>query len=141
LKAKYRVDDNIIYHWTNHDLQLRPLFQSQHSFLQAGTGLSRLNTSQGPRFTHAHFKSMTVRQLYQLAQVGNEELERQCASGRARALDGDREGSGIAQAFEVERRRRTRASQMRSLPPEATPVRAWWKFWQAGDDHRPMTST
>jgi hypothetical protein len=98
LKAKYRVDDNIIYHWTNHDLQLRPLFQSQHSFLQAGTGLSRLNTSQGPRFTHAHFKSMTVRQLYQLAQVGNEELERQCASGRARALDGDRGFRGRAAA-------------------------------------------
>lgn len=100
-----------------------------------------MNTSQGPRFTHAHFKSMTVRQPYQLAQVENEELERLCDSGRARALHGDREAFGIAQAFEVERRRRTRASQMRSLPPKATPVRACWKFWQAGDDHRPMTTT
>lgn len=79
---------------------------------------------------------MTVRQPAQLAHVDDEELERLCVMWRARARRGEREAFGIAHALEVEQRRRTRASQMLSLPPVPVPARAWWKFWQAGDDGR-----
>ncbi|CAN5902420.1 hypothetical protein BH11PSE13_BH11PSE13_38280 [soil metagenome] len=82
---------------------------------------------------------MTVGQPAQLDHVGDEELERLCVMWRARARHGEREAFGIAHALEVEQRRRTRSSQMHSLPPEPVPARAWWKFWQTGDEQRPMT--
>lgn len=89
--------------------------------------------------TRANFTSMTARQLAQLAHEEDEELGRQCAMWRGRARYGDREAFGIAHALEVEQRRRTRSSQMQGLPPEPVPARAWWRFWQAGDEQRPMT--
>lgn len=84
---------------------------------------------------------MTVRLQHQLAHVDDDELERLCASWRARARHGDREAFGIAHALEVEQRRRARASQMQSLTPEPTPTRVWWKFWQVGNDQLPITAT
>lgn len=75
---------------------------------------------------------MTTVTTQQLAHVDDAELERLAALWRSRAGYGDREAFGIAHALEVEMRRRTRASQMQQLPPEA-PARSrpWWKFWQA----------
>ncbi|MDM0108497.1 hypothetical protein QTH97_26350 [Variovorax sp. J22R24] len=68
----------------------------------------------------------------QLAHLDDEEVARLAAMWRARALRGDREANGIAHAFEVERRRRTRASYLAQLPPEPPErPRPWWKFWGA----------
>lgn len=68
----------------------------------------------------------------QLAHIDDEELERLAVSWRAQAGRGDREAFGIAHALEVERRRRTRESQMQQLPAEPPPApRRWWRFWQA----------
>jgi hypothetical protein len=74
----------------------------------------------------------------QLAHIDDEELERLAVTWRAQAGRGDREAFGIAHALEVERRRRTRISQMQQLPaePEAPP-RPWWKFWQSGPANDP----
>ncbi|MGJ7512399.1 hypothetical protein [Variovorax sp. GT1P44] len=71
----------------------------------------------------------------QLAHLEDEEVARLAAMWRARALRGDRGANGIAHAFEVEQRRRTRASYLAQLPPEPVPrPRPWWKFWGAPDD-------
>ncbi|MFM9427991.1 hypothetical protein RCH10_004453 [Variovorax sp. GrIS 2.14] len=86
---------------------------------------------------------MPFRQPAQLADVNDEELERLCASWRTKALRGDRRAYGIAHALEVERRRRTRDSQLQSLPPELTmsaQQRPWWKFWPARKDGSSVSS-
>ncbi len=71
-----------------------------------------------------------------LAHLADDELERLALQWRAQASRGDREAFGIAHAFEVEVRRRQRASQMQALPPEPAPdPRRWWQFWRpAGPD-------
>jgi hypothetical protein len=66
----------------------------------------------------------------QLGHIDDDELERLAVIWRAQALRGDREAFGIAHALEVERRRRQRASQLASLPPEPVPERRWWQFWR-----------
>ena len=51
---------------------------------------------------------------------------------RARALRGERDAFGVAQAFEVEQRRRLRDSFFVDLSPmksEYQTDRPWWKFW------------
>ena len=51
---------------------------------------------------------------------------------RARALRGERDAFGVAQAFEVEQRRRLRDSFFVDLSPmksEYQTGRPWWKFW------------
>jgi hypothetical protein len=80
---------------------------------------------------------MQSRQPAQLADIDDEELERLCATWRAQARRGERRAFGVAHALEVERRRRTRDSQLQSLPPELTmpaQQRPWWKFWPAHKD-------
>lgn len=74
----------------------------------------------------------SARQPAHLAHVTDEELERLALAWRAQALRGDREAYGIAHAFEVEGRRRLRASQLAQLPAPAAPApRPWWKFWDS----------
>ena len=53
-------------------------------------------------------------------------------SWRAQALRGDRRAFGVAHAFEVERRRRLRESQLQQLDrlEPMAPRSPWWKFWQ-----------
>jgi hypothetical protein len=67
----------------------------------------------------------------QLANLDDERVEQLAAAWRTQALRGDREAFGLAHAFEVERRRRLRASQLARLEPLAPLVRPrpWWKFW------------
>jgi len=51
---------------------------------------------------------------------------------RARALRGEREAFGVAQALEVEQRRRLRDSFYVELEPSKTAFqtsRPWWRFW------------
>lgn len=51
---------------------------------------------------------------------------------RARALRGERDAFGVAQALEVEQRRRLRDSFYVDLEPSKTEYqtdRPWWKFW------------
>lgn len=51
---------------------------------------------------------------------------------RARALRGERKAFGVAQAFEVEQRRRLRDSFYVDLEPtkgQYQTSRPWWKFW------------
>ena len=67
----------------------------------------------------------------QIASLDDERLERLAADWRAQALRGDQRAFGVAHAFEVERRRRLRESQLQLLDP-LEPVatrRPWWKFW------------
>lgn len=74
---------------------------------------------------------MQSRQPAQLADIEDEELARLCATWRTQALRGERRAFGIAHALEVERRRRTRDSQLQALPPELTmpaQQRPWWKL-------------
>jgi hypothetical protein len=67
----------------------------------------------------------------QIASLDDERLDQLAADWRAQALRGERRAFGVAHAFEVERRRRLRESQLLqlvSLEPVA-PRKAWWKFW------------
>jgi len=51
---------------------------------------------------------------------------------RARAMRGERQAFGLAQAFEIEQRRRLRDSFFVELTPATTQYqtdRPWWKFW------------
>ena len=67
----------------------------------------------------------------QIASLDDERLDQLAADWRAPALRGERRAFGVAHAFEVERRRRLRESQLLqlvSLEPVA-PRKAWWKFW------------
>jgi len=67
----------------------------------------------------------------QIASLDDERLEELATSWRAQALRGDRRAFGVAHAFEVERRRRLRESQLLQLEPlEPAPSRKpWWRFW------------
>ena len=67
----------------------------------------------------------------QLANLDDERLEQLATGWRARALRVDRGAFGIAHAFEVERRRRLRESELQELEPlePAAPPRPWWRFW------------
>jgi hypothetical protein len=67
----------------------------------------------------------------QIASLDDERLAQLAADWRAQALRGDRRAFGVAHAFEVERRRRLRESQLQLLDPLApvAPRRPWWKFW------------
>lgn len=67
----------------------------------------------------------------QIASLDDKRLEELAAGWRAQALRGDRRAFGVAHAFEVERRRRLRESelqQLQALAPVAPP-KPWWKFW------------
>ena len=67
----------------------------------------------------------------QRASLDDERLEELATHWRAQALRGDRRAFGVAHAFEVERRRRLRESQLLQLEPlEPPPSRKpWWRFW------------
>ena len=67
----------------------------------------------------------------QLASLDDERLEQLATGWRAQALRGDRGAFGIAHAFEVERRRRLRESELQPLGPlePVAPPKPWWKFW------------
>ena len=67
----------------------------------------------------------------QIASLDDERLEQLAADWRTQALRGDRRAFGVAHAFEVERRRRLRESQLLALDPldPVAPRKAWWKFW------------
>jgi hypothetical protein len=67
----------------------------------------------------------------QIASLDDERLEQLAANWRAQALRGDRRAFGVAHAFEVERRKRLRESQLLQLEPldPVAPRKAWWKFW------------
>ena len=67
----------------------------------------------------------------QIASLDDERLEQLAARCRAQALRGDRSAFGVAHAFEVERRRRLRESELQQLEapaPVALP-KPWWKLW------------
>jgi len=67
----------------------------------------------------------------QIASLDDERLAQLAADWRDQALRGDQRAFGVAHAFEVERRRRLRQSQLQQLEPLA-PValrKPWWKFW------------
>ena len=64
--------------------------------------------------------------------VSDTDLAQLAHHWRARALRGEREAFGVAQAFEVEQRRRLRDSFYVDLEPAKTAFqtdRPWWKFW------------
>lgn len=64
--------------------------------------------------------------------VSDTDLAQLAHHWRARALRGEREAFGVAQAFEVEQRRRLRDSFYMDLEPAKTEYqsgRPWWKFW------------
>ena len=67
----------------------------------------------------------------QIASLDDERLEQLATDWRAQALRGDRRAFGVAHAFEVERRKRLRESQLLQLEPldPVAPRKAWWKFW------------
>jgi len=67
----------------------------------------------------------------QIASLDDERLEQLAADWRAQALRGDRRAFGVAHAFEVERRRRLRESELQQLEPLEPVARPkpWWKFW------------
>ncbi len=67
----------------------------------------------------------------QIASLDDERVEQLAAGWRARALRGERSAFGIAHAFEVERRRRLRESELQQLGPldPVAPPKPWWKFW------------
>ena len=67
----------------------------------------------------------------QIASLDDERLEQLAAGWRAQALRGDRSAFGVAHAFEVERRRRLRESELQQLEPLEPFARPkpWWKFW------------
>lgn len=67
----------------------------------------------------------------QIASLDDERLEQLAVGWRAQALRGDRRAFGVAHAFEVERRRRLRESQLQQLEPlePVAPPNPWWKFW------------
>jgi len=73
----------------------------------------------------------TVPTPSQIASLDDERLDELAQGWRTQALRGDRRAFGVAHAFEVERRKRLRASQLQqleALAPVALP-RPWWKFW------------
>jgi hypothetical protein len=98
-----------------------------------------------PRYTRVIFNSISIlRAIPHLGHVDDDELKRLAVSWRAQALRGDREAYGIANALEVERRRRFRDNQMAQFTPEAVvSPRPWWKFWATnrGPDQDSMSST
>jgi hypothetical protein len=67
----------------------------------------------------------------QIASLDDERLEQLAIGWRAQALRGDKQAFGIAHAFEVERRRRLRESELQQLEPleSVAPPKPWWKFW------------
>ena len=77
------------------------------------------------------FSMTTVPTPSQIASLDDERLDELAQGWRTQALRGDRRAFGVAHAFEVERRKRLRASQLQqleALAPVALP-RPWWKFW------------
>lgn len=68
----------------------------------------------------------------ELAELGDEELERLAIEWRARASRGAKQAYGVAHALEVEWRQRIRVSRAQHLPLPAAAPRRWWKFWQSG---------
>ena len=77
----------------------------------------------------------------QLAAIDDQQLEAWAVEWRGRAGYGDRDAFGVAHALEVERRRRVRVTQSQVLPERPSPVRPWWKFWQADASSGPMSPT
>jgi len=68
----------------------------------------------------------------QPTELSDTDLAQLAHEWRARAMRGDRQAFGPAQAFEVEQRRRLRDSLFVELTPAVTPFqtdRPWWKFW------------
>lgn len=67
----------------------------------------------------------------QIANLADDRLEELAAGWRTQALRGDRRAFGVAHAFEVERRRRLRQSELQHLDALApiAPPKPWWKFW------------
>ncbi|RZL94060.1 MAG: hypothetical protein EOP82_05930 [Variovorax sp.] len=67
----------------------------------------------------------------QLASLDDHRLEQFAKGWRTQALRGDRRAFGVAHAFEVERRRRLRESELQQLGPldPVAPRKPWWKFW------------
>ena len=64
--------------------------------------------------------------------ISDSDLAQLAQHWRARALRGEREAFGLAQALEVEQRRRQRDSAYVDLAPATTEYqsgRPWWKFW------------
>ncbi|MFC5606458.1 hypothetical protein [Variovorax soli] len=64
--------------------------------------------------------------------VNDTDLAQLAHHWRARALRGEREAFGVAQAFEVEQRRRLRDSFYLDLEPAKSTFqtqRPWWRFW------------
>ena len=64
--------------------------------------------------------------------VSDTDLAQLAHHWRARSLRGERQAFGVAQAFEVEQRRRLRNSFYVDLTPTKTEFqtdRPWWKFW------------
>ena len=74
-----------------------------------------------------------------LARLGDDELEVQARIWRTRAGRGDCAAFGIAHMFEVELRRRLRASQLQDLP-DPEPPRPWWRLWTRRGRGRPPTA-
>ena len=73
----------------------------------------------------------TVPTASQIASLDDERLTQLAADWRAQALRGDKRAFGVAHAFEVERRKRLRDSELQQLEPieSLAPPRPWWKFW------------
>ena len=67
----------------------------------------------------------------QIASLDDERLEQLAKGWRAQALRGDRQAFGVAHAFEVERRRRLRESELQQLAPlePVAPPKPWWRLW------------
>lgn len=65
-----------------------------------------------------------------LTELDDDELATLAVDWRARAMRGEKEAFGVANAFESELRRRARNSSLQSLEPlELPPAKPWWKFW------------
>lgn len=73
----------------------------------------------------------TVPTPSEIARLDDGRLKKLADEWRKQPLRGDRRAFGVAHAFEVERRRRLRESQLVPLEPlaPAAPRRPWWKFW------------
>lgn len=65
-----------------------------------------------------------------LTELDDDELATLAVDWRARAMRGEKEAFGVANAFESELRRRARNSSLQSLEPLELPApKPWWKFW------------
>jgi len=88
-------------------------------------------TKNCPGFNRLPLSMTTLPTPSQLASLDDERLEQLATGWRAQALRGDRGAFGIAHAFEVERRRRLRESELQQLEPlePVAPPKPWWRLW------------